>query len=130
MSMLTPVSLSIHDRANTTNIRMYERNGRVVDVDKIWAYYQTLKPLTLPIRDPTGNFLQLWKHRSKIIGSVLNSQGVLKIISGSKIQIPMRLDSTCTLLERLERLGLRRWGLSFDPIKEELTLWPYLIAAG
>jgi hypothetical protein len=123
---------------STSALPDFSQNSNSVDKvqkpsnpDRVMEFYKHLHPLTFPHYDSQGNTIQLWKVKKYgLIGSVINPSGELCIISSHKIinpTSPSKDDNK--LLERIESIGLRRWSIVFNPVKLELTIWPYLIAA-
>jgi hypothetical protein len=100
---------------------------------RVIELYRTLKPLSLPNTDSSGNIIQLWKvdQQGFLLGSVIDKTGQLKLIPSHKITHPLGGEfQKDELIKRLERFHPRQWSFVFDPIKLELVVWPRLIAAG
>ncbi len=106
--------------------------GQTINVDRVIAIYNQLKPLTLPFLDKESRQVQLWKVPGYgLIGSVLDQGGALKIIPGRNIRNPLNPNENPEhLLSRLDNFDLRGWKIIYDVRAVTLTLWPHLIAAG
>jgi ankyrin repeat protein len=107
-------------------------NKNSVDDSKVKSILHRLTPLTLPYQDKTGNLLQIWKtDQYGMIGSVLDLEGKVKIVYKNNIVNPLsHHNQEADLLERLERISLRKWHIVFDSDSQKLTIWPLLMAAG
>jgi len=97
---------------------------------RINGIFQKIIPLTLFYQDREGNLLRLWKtDRYGIIGSVLDSEGNLKIVPRTQIRNPLSHEQD-NFLEGLENCPLQQWDLVYDTNQCVMTIWPHLIAAG
>lgn len=130
--MGTISSLSQNDSSSRYANRVNNPANQRIDPEKVASLVKSMHPLTLPYFDAQGNQLQIWKVLPYgMVGSVVDREGRLRIISKEKIRHPLsQKESSSCLIERLESVSLRLWQIVFDPISLELTLWPDLKAAG
>jgi len=130
--------MSIYSPFNERNL-CHENNrfqkdalAACVDSSKFYMLRDSLKPLTIRFQDLFGRIIQLFclgEHR--LIGAVLDLEGRLIVVSGSKIINPLNPDETeADLLNRLKQRSLKRWDLIYDIKKASLAIWPHLEAAG
>ena len=88
------------------------------------------KPLTLPFTDLVGRTIQLWKFDNLLIASLKENEKV-RFLSGSKVHnaiLPQENGSI--LLARIESISQRKWHLFYNQSKDEISVWPFLVAAG
>ncbi|WP_213156138.1 ankyrin repeat domain-containing protein [Neochlamydia sp. AcF65] len=114
------------------SVNFLKSENNIISVDKTVGVLKTLICLTLPFQDREGRQIRLWKtEKYGLIGSVLESDGTLRIIPKDRIWTPLSSNKGGNLLlECLEKVSLRRWDLVFDAKRLELIIWPYLQAAG
>lgn len=103
-----------------------------IDSFKLYMLRDSLKPLTLKFQDLVGRIIQLFcldEHR--LLGAVLNREGALTVVLGSKIINPLNpAETEERLLNRLKQGQLKAWDLIYDVKKASLAIWPHLEAAG
>ena len=103
-----------------------------INLNKANTILQQLKPLILPFKDAQGRIIQIWKLRQReLIGGVLDAHGGLTVVLGNRIYNPLNpQEDGIHLIQRLESIGLRSWGIAFDEQRLTLTVWPEMKAAG
>ncbi len=96
---------------------------------------QTLINRLIPIShehlDQQGNRVRLWEMQNAnfFCGTVLDSQGRIKVIPWHKIINPLGKNSAAQALQKIKELKNVRLDLSYLKQTDEITIWPHLIAA-
>ncbi len=122
--------LNLSDLSKNKNLD--QKQNTVFNSSQLNLFFCSLTPLSLPFKDVQGRTIQIWKfHKDKLVGSVVDSQENVVLISGKSIFNALYSQDTSTdLIFRLESVALRTWGIVYDDKKRTLTIWPLLKAEG